>query len=608
MSLNIKGKLRSVIDKAFPRGSKRRKFFSDLYFKIYELFHGKIKSKDKDYNTWIKNNDPTKKDLEAQRKAKFENNPKISILVPMYNTPKNFFVELVDSLKAQTYSNWELCLGDGSPEKADFVDKIVASDDRIKYEKLDKNEGISGNTNATLKYVTGDFVALLDHDDTLSPDCLYEIVKVINENPEVEFLYTDEDKIDQESVYRYDYHFKSDFAPDLFRTNNYICHFSVYKKELMDKLGGLRKEYDGSQDYDIILRATELTKNIIHIPKILYHWRVHRLSVAMFAEAKPYCYDAAKKALTDHIARLGLKGTVTDGKCKGYYKITYDVIGNPKVSIIIPNKDSLEDLKKCIDSIKLSTYKNYEIIVIENNSETKEIFEYYKEIEKEENIKVVYYEEKGFNYSKINNFGVKQASGEYYIFLNNDTEVIEKTWIEEMLGFCQREDVGAVGAKLLYPDNTIQHAGVVLGLGAHHTAGHINYGTDVNSLGYMARSLVVNNVSAVTAACMMVKKSIYNEVNGFDENFKVSYNDVDFCLKIRNLGKLIVYNPYVLLYHYESKTRGEDTTPEKQERLQEEANRFIEKWKDVLQKGDPYFNPNFRLDQPFYAINPEKIR
>ncbi|MEI3356367.1 MAG: glycosyltransferase [Clostridia bacterium] len=425
------------------------------------------------YQIWINKNEPNEEELEKQKNTKFEINPKISIIIPMYNTPEKFFEELIDGLIEQTYPNWELCLADGSPEKNEKLEKIYKKDKRIKYKFIGKNKGISGNTNAALELATGDFIALLDHDDLLPKFSLYEIVKCINKNPDVDFIYTDEDKFEELGGKRYDPYFKSDFAPDTLRANNFICHFSIFKKELMKELGGFRSEFDGAQDYDIILRMSEKAKKIIHIPKILYHWRVHALSTAKSGgTAKPYAYEAGIKAVQAHIDRIGLKGEVVSGNTLGTYKVNYEIKGNPKVSIIIPNKDYVSTLKVCLKSIaKLTTYENYEVIVVENNSEEQKTFDYYDEINGKDKVKVVKYPEKGFNYSKIINYGVANSDGEYIIQLNNDTELITPNWIEEMLGFAQREDVGAVGAELFYPDKSIQHAGIIIGIGG--VAGHV---------------------------------------------------------------------------------------------------------------------------------------
>lgn len=573
-----------------------------------DLKSGVELSKGEFYQIWIKNNEPNENKLNEQRNKKFDFEPKISVIVPMYNTPINFFQELVECLINQTYKNWELCLADGSPEKNTEIESIISKDNRIKYVFLGENKGIAGNSNEALKLATGDFIALLDHDDLLPEFSLFEIVKCINKNPNVEFIYTDEDKIEEKGGKRYDPYFKSDFAPDTLRANNYICHFSVYKKELMNKLKGFKEGYDGAQDYDLILRMSENTNNIIHIPRILYHWRVHSLSTAQHGgAAKPYAYEAGIKAIQSHIDRLNLRGKVESGVTLGTYKINYDIIGNPKVSILIPNKDYIETLKVCLDSIKrLTTYNNYEIIIIENNSEDKKTFDFYKEIEGKDNIKVVYYPEKEFNYSKIINFGVKKAKGEYIVQLNNDTELITKNWLKEMLMYAQREDVGAVGVKLFYPDKTIQHAGIIVGIGG--VAGHVFKNLPESAHGYFSKESMIQNMSAVTAACIMTRKSIYDEVGYMDEKFKVAFNDVDFCLKIREKGKLIVYNPYVQFIHYESKSRGYEDTPEKIERFKAEIDRFKRKWNNILENGDPYYNINLRLDNDQCDIKMERVK
>lgn len=560
------------------------------------------------YQIWINKNEPNEEELEKQKNTKFEINPKISIIIPMYNTPEKFFEELVDGLIEQTYPNWELCLADGSPEKNEKLEKIYKKDERIKYKFIGENKGISGNTNAALELATGDYIALLDHDDLLPKFSLYEIVKCINKNPDVDFIYTDEDKFEELGGKRYDPYFKSDFAPDTLRANNFICHFSIFKKELMNELGGFRSEFDGAQDYDIILRMSEKAKKIIHIPKILYHWRVHALSTAKSGgTAKPYAYEAGIKAVQAHIDRIGLKGKVVSGNTLGTYKVNYEIKGNPKVSIIIPNKDYVSTLKVCLKSIaKLTTYENYEVIVVENNSEEQKTFDYYDEINGKDKVKVVKYPEKGFNYSKIINYGVANSDGEYIIQLNNDTELITPNWIEEMLGFAQREDVGAVGAELFYPDKSIQHAGIIIGIGG--VAGHVFRNIPHGMHGYFSKDAMIQNMSAVTAACMMAPRKMYEAVGNMDEKFEVAFNDVDFCLKIREQGKLIVYNPYVQFIHYESKSRGFEDTLEKQKRFQGEIERFQKRWKKILKNGDPYYNINLRLDNDQCAIKPEKVK
>lgn len=554
------------------------------------------------YQKWIEKYEPKYNELEKQRETKFEYNPKISIVVPMYNTPEKYFKELLESITEQTYENWELCLADGSPKRAEYLEDLIQPlGNKIKYKLLSENKGISGNSNEALKLVTGDFIALLDHDDIIPKFALYKIVKTINENPDVDFIYTDEDKILEENKKRISPHFKQDYALDTLRSYNYICHFSIFKKELMDKLGGFNSEFDGSQDYDLILRATEQAKQIVHIPKILYNWRISSTSVASGAAAKPYAYEAAKRAILASIERHGIQGAkVEDSRIIGLYKVTYPVKGEPKISIIIPNKDHKKDLKRCIKSILKSTYKNYEIIIVENNSKEKNIFKYYKKLEKNPNIKIEKCEMSIFNYSKLNNYGASKASGEYFVFLNNDTKIITNNWLETIIGNCQRKEIGAIGAKLIYKNKRIQHAGVVLNLTG--TAGHVNWNEKENNPGYFGRIMIQQNVSAVTGALLGVSKKVFEEVKGFDETFPISYNDVDFCLKIQDTGKLITYNPYIVAYHYESQSRGYEDTEEKQKRLKKEESKLKKKWKKYFDVTDKYYSPNLRTDVPNMRI------
>lgn len=554
------------------------------------------------YQKWIEKYEPKYDELEKQRETTFEYMPKISIVVPMYNTPEKYFKELLESITQQTYENWELCLADGSPEKAEYLEDLIQPlGDKIKYKLLSENKGISGNSNEALKLATGDFIALLDHDDIIPKFALYEIVKTINENPDVDFIYTDEDKILEENEKRISPHFKQDYAIDTLRSYNYICHFSIFKKELMDKLGGFNSEFDGSQDYDLILRATEQAKHIVHIPKILYNWRISSTSVASGAAAKPYAYEAAKRAILASIERHGIQGAkVEDSRIIGLYKVTYPVKGEPKISIIIPNKDHKKDLKRCIKSILKSTYKNYEIIIVENNSKEKNIFKYYKKLEKNPNIKIEKCEMSIFNYSKLNNYGASKANGEYFVFLNNDTKIITNNWLETIISNCQREEIGAIGAKLIYKNKRIQHAGVVLNLTG--TAGHVNWNEKENNPGYFGRIMIQQNVSAVTGALLGVSKKTFDQVNGFDETFPIAYNDVDFCLKIQDIGKLITYNPYIEAYHYESQSRGYEDTEEKQKRLKKEENKLKKKWKKYFDVTDKYYSPNLRTDVPNMRI------
>lgn len=551
---------------------------------------------------------PTQEERDRQERAVFERMPKISILVPLWNTPQDFLQEMIGSVQKQTYGNWELCLADGSDDDHAYVGeycrRLAETDGRIVYQKLQRNEGISGNTNQCYKLATGDFIGLFDHDDILHPCALYEYVKVINEQ-DADFVYCDEATFKSPDIDKMiTMHFKPDYAIDNLRANNYICHFSVFARNLLEGTELFRTQFDGSQDHDMILRLTDNAREVVHVPKLLYYWRAHAGSVAGNIEAKPYVVEAARGAVADHLRRHGFSHfTITSTRAfETIFKISYEIIGEPKISIVIPNKDHTEDLRRCIKSIvEKSTWENYEIIVVENNSETKEIFSYYEELKNNPQIKVVTYDGE-FNYSRINNLGVSQATGDYVLLLNNDTQVITVNWMEELLMYAQRQDVGAVGGKLYYGDKTIQHAGVVIGLGAHRTAGHVHYRQKRENLGYMGRLCYAQNMTAVTGACLMVKKALYEEAGGLDESFAVSLNDVDFCLKLRSMGYLNVFTPFAELYHFESISRGLDDKGASAERYNDESARFRKKWEKELAAGDPYFNPNFSLDKPDFSL------
>lgn len=607
-----------LVDQAREENRKYENFFDMLKNRDEELFIDdwhylvnfgwkkycdKIKKRFQDteevYNVWRKKYIPNARKLKKQRAEKLDYEPCISIIVPTYKTPEKFLKEMIDSVRNQSYENWELCIGDGSVTE-DTVKNVVESyqkkDKRIKMLCLSENLGIAGNTNAALSIATGDYIALLDHDDILAPDALYEVVKWMNEHykDETDVIYTDEDKVSFDLKDYFEPHFKSDYNLDLIRSNNYICHLFVARKSIVDQVGGFRKEYDGSQDYDFILRCIEQSKHVEHVPKVLYHWRCHPGSTAANQESKMYCYEAGKRAIEDHLKRMGEDDCqVVMTEHLGFYHVIYPIREQKKVSIIIPNKDQKEILERCIESVIQKTdYKNYEIIIVENNSTTNEIFEYYKTIEQRENIRVVIWKDK-FNYSAINNFGVRYANGEYLLFLNNDIEVIRENWLSEMLANVQRKEVGIVGAKLLYPDNMVQHAGVIIGMGG--IAGHPLSRHPADDCGYFARGIIQQNLNAVTAACMLTKKEVYEKVNGFEEKLAVAFNDIDLCLKVRKAGYLIVYDPEALLYHHESISRGKEDTLEKRNRFEGEVDYMAKKWKDVLEKGDEYYNPNLSL-------------
>ncbi len=567
---------------------------------------------------------PDKEERARQEKesAAFQNRVLFSILVPLYNTPEEYLRDMLDSVLNQTYDNWQLCLADGSDDAHAYVGKVVAEyrsrsenlAKRIAYKKLDKNGGISYNTNQCLELAKGEYIAPFDHDDYLHPSVLYEYAKVINEQG-ADYLYCDETTFRESNLNHFvTIHFKPDYAIDNLRANNYICHLSCFDRKLLEGEELYRSEFDGSQDHDMILRLTDKARKIVHVPKLLYYWRSHAGSTAGNIAAKTYAIDAAKGAVADHLRRHGFVNfKITSTRAfETIFKITYEIQGDPLVSIVIANRDHAQDLKRCLTSIfEKSTYENYEIIIVENGSTEEETKRYYKEVTSgpyKDRVSVVEYkyaEGEAFNYSRINNFGVSKARGEYILLLNNDTEVISLNWIEELLMYAQRDDVACVGGKLYYPDKTIQHAGIVIGLGAHRTAGHVHYRQRRENLGYMGRLCYAQNMSAVTGACLMVKKHIYDELGGLDETFEVSLNDVDFCLRCRQKNYLNVFTPFAELYHYESLSRGsdvEDPHSENAKRYDREAEHFRTKWKEVIEKGDPYYNPNFTLDRSDFSL------
>ena len=564
---------------------------------FHRLFH-KEPEKTDDYEQWILKHRPDKKTLRKQKKTVFQKKPLISIVVPLYQTPEPYLRELIDSVKAQSYENWQLCLADGSPDDRlkGFLDRNYGKENRIVYRKLEQNGGISVNTNEAVMLATGEYLMLCDHDDTLEPDALYEITKAINEKDAPDVLYTDEDKVSMDGKHYFDPNFKPDYNLFRLRENNYICHIFVVKKALTDRVGLLRTEFDGAQDYDFIFRCCEEADKVVHIPKVLYHWRCHMDSTAADPESKAYAYQAGRRAIKEHYQRMGIDASVEMTERPGWYRSYVKIQDNPKISIIIPNKDHIEDLELCLFSLtKRSTYKNYEILIVENNSEKPETFEYYKKLsDRYPKVKVLTWE-KEFNYSAINNFAAKQAEGVYLLFLNNDVEILTPQWMEEMLQICQQKDVAVTGAKLYYPDDTIQHAGVVLGLGG--IAGHIMCKASREDPGYFGRTVTVQEISAVTAACMMIRTEDFWNAGGFDETFQVAFNDIDLCMKVRAAGKKIVFTPYAELYHYESKSRGLEDTPEKQFRFDKEVKAFEAKWSEQLAKGDPYYSPNLSVTE-----------
>lgn len=557
-----------------------------------------------DYDTWLRIMRVSRQELFEQRKTKFSYAPKFSVVVPLYHTPAKFLKDLVRSMMYQSYANWELCLVNASPEDVhltSLLENWAMRDKRIRVIRLEKNLGIAQNTNAGIAASTGEFIAFLDHDDFLEPDALFCYADALNKDKTIDVFYSDEDKTDEYAAHYFYPHFKSDFNIDLLHANNYMCHFLAVRKSLVDTVGGLNEKFDGAQDYDFVLRLTEHTKKIYHCPRILYHWRCSNQSTAASQGNKMYAIHAGKAALNAHYKRLGWNARAQEGAVDGWYQTKFTLKEEPLVSILIPNKDHTDDLDVCLNSFfERADYQNYEFIIIENNSVLPETFAYYEKIEKEhDNVKVVYWEA-GFNYSAINNFGFKFAKGDYIMLLNNDVELITPDIFQSMLGFCMRPEVGIVGAKLLYNDHTVQHAGVLVGAGG--LADHVFKGIHEDDPGYMGRAISSQDVSAVTAACLMIKKSVYEEVGGLEEEFQVAFNDVDFCLKVRKAGYLIVYDADVKLFHYESKSRGMEDTTERFIRFGNEMMLLNSKWDILSTFVDPYYNPNLSYLE-YYKIN-----
>ncbi len=567
--------------------------------------HERFEPEEVPYGPWYEAYVPDKETLEKQRNYRFTYAPLISVAVPAYKTPPVFLRQMLDSLVNQTYGNWELCIANGSPgdeEMQKILRAYTKKDSRIHYRNLEKNLGIAENTNEALAMAGGEFVGLLDHDDLLAPNALYEIARALEADRELDAVYTDEDKVTTELEEHFQPHLKPDFNLDLLRSNNYICHFFAVRRSIVEKVGGFRREFEGAQDHDFIFRCVEEAGKVGHVPEILYHWRTHKASTADNPASKMYAFEAGKRAIEEHLKRTGVEGRVSHTPDLGFYRVQYPVRGEPLVSIIIPNKDEKESLQACLESIKEKTsYQNYEILIIENNSTTDEIFRYYKELSETPGIRLLRWN-KEFNYSAINNYGARHAKGDYLLFLNNDVTVITENWLGEMLGVCQRREVGAVGVKLIYPDDTIQHAGCVVGMGG--IAGHLFVDMPANRTGYLHKASVLQDMTAVTAACMMMKKEAFEKAGGFTEELAVAFNDVDLCLKTVRNGYLIVYDPYVQLYHMESRTRGAEDSKDKVRRFQREIEYMRCHWMDILKNGDPNYNKNLSLTKWNYSLRP----
>ncbi len=551
----------------------------------------------------------SEEELAQQRKHRFSERVKFSIVVPLYNTPERFLREMIESVQAQTYDEWELCMADGSDAQHSDVQRICKEyarrDKRIRYRKLEKNLGISGNTNACLEMATGDYIGLFDHDDLLHPAALFEVMRTI-ENTGADFVYTDEAVFVSPDINKISsVHFKPDFAPDNLRANNYICHFTVFRRSLLDEAGQFDPACDGSQDHDMILRLTEKARRVAHIPEVMYYWRAHTGSAAESPGEKPYVIEAGIRASEKQLKRLGLEGSVAPVQPgQPIYRIRYAIKGRPMVSILITNHEHKMDVEKCLTSIlKKTTWSNYEIVIVENKNSLRERISYYKTIQqKHSKVRIVEWN-KTDSCSAISNYGARFCNGEYLLLLNSDIGVITPDWIEEMLMLAQRQDVGAVGGMLYNPDNTIQNAGICLGMCG--IAGSFFQHISKNNIGYMGRLLYVQNVSAVSSACMLLRREVWDKVGGLDEDWAVAFNDVDLCMRIRKAGYLIVWTPYAELTHYESKSRGMEDTPEKLKRFEGEAFRFRSRWAKELEAGDPYYNPNFSLDRSDFYVKPD---
>ena len=557
------------------------------------------------YPNWLARNEVLDIEAMTQEIATFHYQPKISIAMPVYNVEEKWLRLCIDSILNQVYTNWELCMADDAstdPNVKKILTEYQQLDERIRVVFREQNGHISEATNSALAIATGEFVSLLDNDDELAINAFYEVVKVLNENPELDLIYSDEDKIDMDGN-RSDPAFKPDWSPDLLLGTNYISHLGVYRRSILEEIGGFRKGYEGSQDYDLVLRFTEKTtkERITHIPKVLYYWRMLPTSTAVDQGSKGYAFEAGLRAVQDALVRRGINGHATHGAANGLYDVYYDIESEKLVSIIIPTKNGYKDVQRCVSSIiEKTTYQNYEIIMADNGSTDPKMHELYAEFEQQlpgrffvESIDIP------FNFSTINNRAAKKAHGEYLLFLNNDTEVITENWLTLMVSFAQQERIGCVGAKLLYPNNTVQHAGVILGLGG--VAGHGHYGYPHGDLGYFGRLAINVNYSAVTAACLLMKKADFDAVGGFEEAFTVAFNDVDLCLKVQALGRDNVWLHEAELYHFESQTRGYDDKGKKKKRFEQEKVMMEEKWGPLIE-NDPFYNPNLTRDIPNFSL------
>lgn len=591
-----------VTDANNPEFGRFEVLFGDWYESIRARTADVMRNAQVDpaYPGWFEAHRATEGMLLEQASVELAERPRFSIVVPLFNTPADFYRDMVASVRGQSYQDWELVLVNASPESAELsglVEESVREDGRIRAVTLERNLGISENTNAGIAAATGDFVCFFDHDDVLEGDLLFEYAKAVNERPDTDVIYCDEDKLMPDGTYAQPF-FKPDFNLDLLRNNNYVCHMLTIRRSLLDELEPNTSAYDGAQDHNLTLRASERARHVHHVDRVLYHWRISANSTAGDAGTKSYASEAGLRAVREHLERCGLSARVSLADRPFTYRVIYDVPAeHPLVSIVIPTKDHVDLLSRCVDSIlEKSTYDNYEILLVENNSTERETFAYYDEVAAAHPgvVRVARWEAE-FNFSKLMNFGRRNARGEYLILLNNDTEVITPEWIDVMLGICARDDVGAVGVRLFYPDDTIQHAGVVMTGGV---ATHVNKNLPRGVRGYFALDDAQQDMSVVTAACVMTSVSDFDSVDGFTEELAVAFNDVDYCLKLRELGKLVVYTPEVELYHYESISRGAEDNDEKRIRFHREFAYMNYQWAPYYVKGDPYMNRNLTTLEP----------
>lgn len=556
------------------------------------------------YQAWLSKHQVTIDEWRRQKADHFENEPLISIVVPCYNSNETYLKEMVDSVLAQSYPKWELLLMDASAD-VKIVKKVAAQaeDARVKYFALPSNKGIVGNTNAGIQQAEGDFIAFLDHDDLLEPDALYCYVEKINTDPTTKLLYCDEDLFSEKGTYTQPV-FKTELNVDLLYSHNCVTHFLMVEAAYLQQIGLSEEEVSGAQDFDLVLRALEGGGTIAHVSRVLYHWREHEGSTSGDnTESKPYAEEAGRIALQNHFDRRGIKGTVEVTEHPYVYRMRYELPNPlPLISIVIPNKDHVEVLDECVQSLlNNATYENLEILIVENNSTEEATFDYYRKLQDQSNKMRVITWEQGFNYSKIINFGVAQAKGEYVLLLNNDTKVITSDFLQEMLGYLMREDVGVVGAKLYFRDNLIQHAGMIAG--PYGAVAHVHQNYSRTYEGYLARAVRPGNFSAVTGACQLVKKEVFNEVGGYEESLAIGFNDVDFCLKVWQAGYRVVFTPYAELYHYEFTSRGRETFDKKKMyRWKQEQAEFTKRWPKYFLEGDPFVNLNLDKDNFYFDL------